>query len=130
MCSSDLRYDRVGHLYQGRFYSNLVAKESYLREVTRYVHLNPVRAGLVDRPDRYPWSSYKWYVTKDSDPLALVEPDRMLCLFGLSREEQTVAYRQFVEELLGKETEGRAWIKRLQQHGIIPPHRWLRELST
>ena len=51
------RYRRVGHLYQGRFYSNLIDREAYLLEVTRYVHLNPVRAGMVAKPEDWRWSS-------------------------------------------------------------------------
>jgi putative transposase len=51
------RHDRSGHLFQGRFHGVLVEKETYLRELLRYVVLNPVRAKMVARPEDYRWSS-------------------------------------------------------------------------
>jgi putative transposase len=53
------RHERVGHLFQGRFRSHLVDSDAYLLEVARYVVLNPVRAGLVDAPGDWMWSSYR-----------------------------------------------------------------------
>ncbi|MDC6170468.1 REP-associated tyrosine transposase [Paucibacter sp. XJ19-41] len=53
------RHGLVGHLFQGRFKAILVDREGYLLEVCRYVDLNPVRAGMVDRPGDWPWSSYR-----------------------------------------------------------------------
>ena len=53
------RHDTVGHLFQGRFKSIIVDRESYLLELARYVVLNPVRAGMVARPEDWPWSSYR-----------------------------------------------------------------------
>ena len=52
------RHNKVGHLFQGRFKAVLVDKDSYMLEVCRYVDLNPVRAGVVDEPGDWPWSSY------------------------------------------------------------------------
>ncbi|HET9484306.1 MAG TPA: transposase [Xanthomonadales bacterium] len=51
------RHDRVGALWQGRFKSCLVDHERHLLAVYRYIELNPVRAGIVDRPEAYAWSS-------------------------------------------------------------------------
>lgn len=53
------RNDTVGHLFQGRFKSILVDRESYLLELARYMVLNPVRAGMAARPEDWPWSSYR-----------------------------------------------------------------------
>ncbi|MCA1734260.1 MAG: transposase, partial [Acidobacteria bacterium] len=53
------RHKRVGHLFHGRFKGQLVEKDSYLLELIRYVALNPVRAGIVARPEEYRWSSYR-----------------------------------------------------------------------
>jgi putative transposase len=53
------RHKRSGHLFQGRFDAVLVEKETYFREVLRYVVLNPVRAKMVARPEEYRWSSYR-----------------------------------------------------------------------
>ena len=92
------RHRRVGQLYQGRFYSNLVDRDAYLLEVTRYIHLNPVRAHLVQRPAQYPWSSFPFYAGLQEDTSGLVACARVLECFGASPKEQVVRYRQFVEE--------------------------------
>jgi REP element-mobilizing transposase RayT len=55
------RHRFVGHVFQGRYRAELVEDETYLWSVTRYVHLNPVRAGLVAEPATWPWSSYPGY---------------------------------------------------------------------
>jgi REP element-mobilizing transposase RayT len=52
-------YKRIGHLFQGRFKSILIEDETYLKELIRYIHLNPVRAGLTTEPLKYPWSSHR-----------------------------------------------------------------------
>ncbi len=56
------RHRRAGHLFQGRYKAFIVDKESYLLELGRYIHLNPVRAGIVRRPGDYRWSSYEEYI--------------------------------------------------------------------
>ena len=53
---------RAGHLFQGRYHAILVEKDRYALELSRYIHLNPVRAHLVTDPLRYAWSSYSVYV--------------------------------------------------------------------
>ena len=55
--ASNRRHGRVGHLFQGRFKGILVDKDAYLLELTRYVVLNPVRAGIVPYAEDWPWSS-------------------------------------------------------------------------
>jgi REP element-mobilizing transposase RayT len=57
--ASNRRHRRVGHLFQGRYRAILVDKDSYLLELSRYVVLNPVRAGMVEHPGDWPWSSYR-----------------------------------------------------------------------
>lgn len=52
------RHGCRGHLFQGRFKSRWIINESYLHEVGRYIHMNPVRAGIAQEPGDYPWSSY------------------------------------------------------------------------
>ena len=56
------RHRRVGALFQGRFKAILVENESYSCVLSRYIHLNPVRAGIVQRPENYRWSSYPHYL--------------------------------------------------------------------
>jgi putative transposase len=55
------RHRRQGHLFQGRYRAEMIEDESYYWTVSRYVHLNPVRAGLVARPEQWEWSSYPGY---------------------------------------------------------------------
>ena len=117
------RYHRVGQLYQGRFYSNFVNRDAYLLEVTRYVHLNPVRAHLSQQPADYPWSSFRGYVGLDSDPSGFIEPSRVLEFFGTLPRERTQRYRQFVEEFaMAKQDD---WVRRLSRKKLIPPLHWL-----
>ena len=52
-------YERSGTLWEGRFRSCLVQQDAYLMACYRYIELNPVRAGLVQHPSQYPWSSYR-----------------------------------------------------------------------
>ena len=54
---SGRRWRRTGHLFQGRYRAEMIEDESYYWTVSRYVHLNPVRAGLVKRPEQWAWSS-------------------------------------------------------------------------
>lgn len=54
------RYGRIGHLFHGRYKANVVEVDSYLVSLVRYIHLNPVRAGMVDRPEEYGWSSHRF----------------------------------------------------------------------
>ena len=55
------RRQRSGHLFQGRYRAEMIEDESYYWAVSRYIHLNPVRAGLVSRPEQWEWSSYPGY---------------------------------------------------------------------
>jgi REP element-mobilizing transposase RayT len=60
------KYNRQGHLYQGRYKAILVQTGIYLRRLVRYVHLNPVRAGMVYQPEGYIWSSYRAYIGQET----------------------------------------------------------------
>ena len=56
---------RSGHVFQGRYKAILVDADPYLLQLVRYIHLNPVRAGLVKDPVDYPWSSHRAYVGRE-----------------------------------------------------------------
>lgn len=66
--SFNRRYERSGHLYQGRFGSRLISDENYLLELARYVPLNPVRAGLCIHAADWRWSSYAAIVGLETPP--------------------------------------------------------------
>lgn len=91
------KYKRSGHLFQGRFKSILVDADEYLKQVSRYIHLNPVRANLVEHPDEYRWSSYSAITGKTEEPEWL-ESAWLLSLFGNKKKQARVNYKKFVEE--------------------------------
>ena len=66
--SFNRRHAKVGHLFQGRFKAIVIDRDAYLLEVCRYVELNPVRAGMVDAPQAWPWSSYRAHVGEAAAP--------------------------------------------------------------
>lgn len=60
----NVKYQRVGHLFQDRFKSEPVDSDAYLLTVIRYIHQNPVKAGLCEKPEDYPYSSWKEYLSQ------------------------------------------------------------------
>jgi putative transposase len=58
--------DRIGHVFQGRFKSEPILDERHLLTVLRYIHNNPVKAGMIDNPDKYIWSSFQDYMKPSS----------------------------------------------------------------
>ena len=91
------RHKTSGHLFQDRFYSSVINKEAYLWEGSRYIDLNAVRAGLVKKPEDYPWSSYSIYCQKDYQE-RLIDRDRFLKYGGNNLEKSRLAYLEFVNE--------------------------------
>ena len=98
----NVKRKRAGHLFQGRFKAILVEADEYALELSRYIHLNPVRAVMVSRPEEYRWSSYNNYIGQDNAPLWL-KMETILDYFSSSAKEARQQYRSFVEDLLGKE---------------------------
>jgi putative transposase len=92
---------RDGHIFKGRFKAVLVEKQSHLLELCRYVVLNPVRAGMVDRPEQYRWSSYLPTLGKIPKPDFLTT-DWLLGNFLSSIDESRQRYLLFVKEGTGK----------------------------
>jgi REP element-mobilizing transposase RayT len=91
------RIGRVGHLFQGRFKAHLIDEQGYFQTVSRYIHLNPVRASLVERPGDYPWSSYAGYV-RATKALKWVTYDCVLRDFGPGDDGvRRRRYAQYVE---------------------------------
>lgn len=86
----NVQHKRCGHVFQGRFKSILVEADSYFSKRTRYIHLNPVRAKIVDSPEKYPWSSYNAYIAKG--PGDFIDKNRVKELMAMDICE----YREFV----------------------------------
>ena len=95
----NVTHDRSGHLFQGRFKSSLAESEDYLRELGRYVELNPVRAGMVEHPARYRWSSYRAHVGLAPVPVWL--DNRLVLQLDPDPARARERYKAFVEEKIG-----------------------------
>lgn len=93
-------YRRCGHLFQDRFRSELVDNDGYLIELSRYIHNNPVRAGIVKEPHEYRWSSYNIYTGRVKDIYGLVDRGRILCSFS---SNQAKAVKEYIEYVYIKE---------------------------
>jgi REP element-mobilizing transposase RayT len=88
---------RYGHLFQGRFKAILIDADGYLKHLSRYIHVNPVRAKIVSTPSKYQWSSYSAYIGKEKTPQFL-KTDWLLSNFGKRKKEAKRNYRAFVEK--------------------------------
>ena len=95
------RKRRSGHLFQGRYKAILVDVDSYLLQLSQYVHLNPVRAGIVSQPEAYPYSSYKSFISKKGEEIVTRD-----LIWGMITKHGRLGperYRFFVERALGSE---------------------------
>jgi putative transposase len=93
------RYRRVGHLFQNRFKSIVVEEEPYLLQLVRYIHLNPLRAGLVTdivSLEQYPWCGHSALLGRSSIPWQ--DTEYVLSRFGVTRAQARQQYQQFTEE--------------------------------
>lgn len=86
------KYKRVGHLFQGRFKSETIETEGSLLNCLRYIHNNPVKAYIVNKPTKFKWSSYNTYIGKEED--GLVDVNIVLNSFS---QEKNLAIKRFVE---------------------------------
>jgi REP element-mobilizing transposase RayT len=102
------RHGRSGHLFQGRFHSFLVHRESYLAEVLRYIVLNPVRAKMVEHPADYRWSSYR-ATAGLSDAPKWLDVRSALAVFACDPATAEMEYREFV--CAGIASEQRLWTR-------------------
>jgi len=96
------RRRRTGHLFENRYKSILCNEETYLLALVRYIHLNPVRAGIVsnlDELNRYPWSGHSAIMGKKGYPW--MNKDYVLTRFGKRSGAARRGYLRFVEEGMG-----------------------------
>jgi len=83
-------HKRCGHLFQGRYNSLLVDTNNYFLKLTRYIHLNPVKAKIVEKPEEYKWSSYRGYFKKSGD--RIIDRQKVDALLNMNLKE----YKNFV----------------------------------
>jgi len=94
----NIKHERVGRLFQGPFKSKEISDEGSLLQVSRYIHLNPVPAGLARKPEDYPYSSYKTWIGRGKDSLlSHGSISEWLKKFGGAEK-----YKKFVEAKIGE----------------------------
>ena len=96
------KYQRVGHLFQGRYKAILMDRDSYLVELVRYIHLNPVRSKLVRQTHTYPWSGHRAYLGLGSETLPWLTTEWVLGQFGTRLGTSRKHYEAFVNEGKGE----------------------------
>jgi len=91
-------YHRTGGLWEGRYKSSLVDSENYLLTVSRYIELNPVRAGMVEHPSEYPWSSYHHNALGRT--IKLITPHACYKALGKKKADRVIYYQGLFKELI------------------------------
>ena len=94
------QYHRTGTLWEGRYKATLLDSEHYLLTCYRYIELNPVRAGMVDHPSDYPWTSYHHNARGHVDER--ITPHILYQRLGLTPEEREQNYRQLFRQHLSE----------------------------
>jgi len=84
-----------GSLFKGRYKSILVDADSYLLELVRYIHRNPLRAGIVDKLNDYSWSSHQGYISKEKK-WEWLHKNYLLDIFSKDKRSQVIAYKRFI----------------------------------
>ena len=101
--SFNKRYKRSGHLFQNRYKSVVCEEDPYLLELVRYIHLNPLRAGLVKdlkELDRYPWSGHSAILGRRNSPFVLKKPKQSIGAHEANEQEQCLAEKTVEDVLL------------------------------
>ena len=91
------RHNYAGPLYRGRYKSIVIDSDSYALELVRYIHRNPLEAGIVDDINKYQWSTHKAYLSS-AEEWKWLHKDYILKLFSKSKPESIRLYKQFVKQ--------------------------------
>lgn len=110
------KHKRCGHLFQGRYKSILIQAEGYAKQLSKYIHLNPVRAKIVDLLEPYPWSSYSFYCGTRR-PEKWMATTFILSLFDEQPEKARNDYIEFINKGIGQKVP--AAIKDSMRTGIL-----------
>ena len=87
------KYNYIGHLFQAKYYAELIKDDKQVLETSRYVHLNPVKAKMVEMPTQYKWSSYTMFIGEKEEKL--INADIVLKYF--KNDNRYKLYKEFVE---------------------------------
>lgn len=88
------KYDRIGHLFQDRFKSEVVETDEYLLTVLRYIHRNPLKGGKVKSIANYKWSSYAEYISQNS----FIETGFIVNIFSEEEEKAIAKFKNYMNE--------------------------------
>ena len=91
------KYDFSGHVFDKRYGAELLNSREYEIDVSKYIHLNPVEAGMVIAPEEYPWSSYRAYLYGEGEANHHIDPKPILSFFP---EPQPHYYQQYMKSLV------------------------------
>jgi len=89
----NMKYERSGHLFQDRFKSETVEDDKYLLTVLRYIHQNPIKAGIVDKIDKYKWSSYSEYIKEKN---FMVDTEFVLSMLSPEHNKSIKIFKEFM----------------------------------
>ena len=117
---------RSGHLFQGRYKGIVIDVDNYLLELSRYLHLNPVRAGMVKSPEEYAHSSYRSYIGLGKKKEGIITRDRIWGMISGDRSRAAQKYRRYVEE--GMKKESRNPLKNLYGGAILGNGEFVQEV--
>ncbi len=92
------KYERVGHLFQDRFKSEIIDTDAYLRSASRYIHNNPVKAKIVKSAGEYKWSSYNSYINNYSSSDDLIDKELLLGVFSDDRDNAVKHLIEFTSQ--------------------------------
>lgn len=92
------KHERFGHVFQDRYKSECIEDDKYLMAVIRYIHNNPVKAGIVTQPEKYKWSSCSNYYGGYTPFAGLIDIDFIRGFFSSDNREAAEKFRQFMEE--------------------------------
>ena len=90
------KFKRTGHILEGRYKSKIIEKNGYLLHLSRYIHMNPVKAGLCRRAEDYKYSSVKYYLSAIND--GFIDSDFILSALSDDIELARVEYKAFLDE--------------------------------
>lgn len=92
------KYNCIGHLFQDRYYSEIIKTDVQMIETSRYIHLNPVRANIVKKAEEYTWSSYSMYIGDREENI--ISSDNILYYF--QEQNNREVYQKFVESIISQ----------------------------
>lgn len=115
-------YKRTGTLWEGRYKASLIDSERYLMSCYRYIELNPVRGGMVERAEDYPWSSHTAHIREVPNSLIVDHP--LYVALGKDAKERALAYRELFRDQIDDEDDLRMIRSEANRSGVLGGERF------